>query len=437
MTANDASGDDGHAARTEHPNEFYVMVRIDSSDEQELEIDDQQEDEIASDLDSINANLGGKKSGWRLDPEPRPDPYHAHHHRIVVPVKVTHPPQLTRQRAILSLSDLVDELRTPPVPIEIVLDPPIVRFPGHKPTHSMHPVPLAVGTGSPDGVMHPTPVAVVADAPPRGSGDTLPHGRRPVVALLDTKVERHQWLGAPGMTLGGDAFWVDAAATEHPWVPGPRLDPEPESREPAVYEGHGTFCAGLIRQLAPDAQVLAVHVARVHNRHVYGDHILNALGWLHHAGLAAGDVVCLPSGVRGMSEDDDYLDLLRRVLTRLTEHGIRVVAAAGNDGSSERVYPAAFASTGVADGDRLVSVGAYDTDGKTRAWFSNHGAWVTRWEIGTDVVSTFPAVDGAAAAGFARWSGTSFAAAIHAGRLVRHPVPPSEEAAPPATQAVR
>jgi subtilisin family serine protease len=349
---------------------------------------------------------------------------------------VTHPPQLTQERTTLGLSHLIDELRRLSVPIEIVGDPQIFRFPGHKPTFVMHASPIYSGAGTPHSDIGRAPVAVVADPPPRGSRDTLPDGRRPVVALLDTKVERHDWLGEPGKTLGGDAFWVDATATEPRWVPGPRLDLEPESPKLGVYEGHGTFCAGLIRQLAPDAQVLAVHVARVHNRHVYGDHILNALGWLHHTGLVSGDVVCLPSGFHRMSGDDEYLKLLRRVLTRLTKHGIRVVAAAGNEGSSEPVYPAAFASTGVADGDRLVSVGAYDTDGKTPASFSNHGTWVTRWEIGTNVVSTFPAVDGAAAPGFARWSGTSFAAAIHAGRLARNPVRPSEEAAAPA-HAVR
>ena len=297
----------------------------------------------------------------------------------------------------------------------------------------MHTSPTYHGAGSPDDGIGRAPVAVVADPPPRRPRDTLPGGRRPVVALLDTKVERHDWLGEPGRALGGDAFWVNATATEPRWVPGPRLDAEPESPKLGVYEGHGTFCAGLIRQLAPDAQVLAVHVARDYNRDVYGDHILNALGWLHHAGLAPDDVVCVPGGFELVSGDnDEYLDLLRRVLARLTEAGIRVVAAAGNDGSSDPVYPAAFASTGVADGGGLVSVGALNTDGKTPASFSNHGTWVTQWEIGASVVSTFPTVDGAAAPGFARWSGTSFAAAIHAARLARKPVPPSVEAAAPA-----
>ena len=133
----------------------------------------------------------------------------------------------------------------------------------------------------------------------------------------------------------------------------------PRARELGVYEGHGTFCAGLIRQMAPDAQVLAVHVARDYNRDVYGDHILNALGWLHHAGLAPGDVVCVPSGFEPVpGTDDEYLACSAASLARLIEAGIRVVAAAGNDGSSELVYPAAFASTDVADGVRLVSVGA-------------------------------------------------------------------------------
>ena len=497
MTVNDASGEDRRVVRTENPNEFYVMLRpastdpgleIGSSDEEKLEIGSWAEEMLERGLKEANDDLRGKGSGWRLESEPGPE------HRIVVPVKVTHPPQLTATRVTMGLTDLSDELHRLTTPIEMVVDPLIFRFPGHKPTFSAFGLSAPpLGADSPDGDIGRVPVAVLADPPGRASCDMLPGSRRRVVALLDTKLERHDWLGEPGTALGGDAFWVDAITTKHPWVPGPRLDPEPERRELGVYEGHGTFCAGLIRQMAPDAQVLALHVARDHNRHVYGDHILNALSWLHYAGLVPGDVVCLPSGFKPVpGVDNKYLALLRRALARLIEDGVRVVAAAGNQACSELIYPAAFASTDVPDGLRLASVGAYNTDGKTPAHFSNHGTWVTRWEIGTGVVSTFPAVDKAATpkltaepdgadpagfpgrttadpddftrrkpagahdptgptpadqdelpvwelaeeveltAGFARWSGTSFAAAVHAARLARKPVPPSAEAAAPA-----
>ena len=278
----------------------------------------------------------------------------------------------------------------------------------------------------------------------------------------------HPWLGPPDPSLGGAGFWVDAQSLG--WDPGPRVHSPapPDGPELGDNEGHGTFSAGLVRQVAPDAQVLAVRIIPDRGE-VYGDHVLNALAWL--AGptgpdeedsprLVEGDVVCLPAGFRPeLPTDGSFLQWLADVLEPLARRGVRVVAAAGNDGRPEAVYPAAFAvSPGVPDSVRVVSVGALNPDGKTPAYFSNHGPWVSRWEIGTSVVSTFPMVDGGAApelvagagpadpagferrsadpddftGGFARWSGTSFAAAICAARLVRGgsgPAAPSDRAA--------
>jgi ferredoxin len=132
-------------------------------------------------------------------------------------------------------------------------------------------------------------------------------------------------------------------------------------------------------------------------------------------------------------------------LGELGQRDIVVVAAAGNDGEPYPVYPAAFAVAPQQPRTPLVSVGALNTNGRTRAEFSNYGDdlyghWVTAWEVGTSVVSTFPPVDGAArpelvsegegnresadpddfTGGFARWSGTSFAATIYAAKLAQH-----------------
>ena len=139
MTVNDASGEDRRIVRTENPNEFYVMLRpastdpgleIGSSDEEKLEIGSWAEEMLEIGLKEANDDLRGKGSGWRLESEPGPE------HRIVVPVKVTHPPQLTATRVTLGLTDLSDELHKLTTPIEMVVDPLIFRFPGHKPTFS-------------------------------------------------------------------------------------------------------------------------------------------------------------------------------------------------------------------------------------------------------------------------------------------------------------
>jgi hypothetical protein len=361
-----------------------------------------------------NANrvLTDRGSGWYVSVE-KPGT-----HPFVIPLVLEHTPPQGRRPVPehLDVLGLMPELHA-------LLDPLLVGTVAYKPG--------ALTRGDHGRV----PVSVRVGAPPRHPAE----GRRPVVAILDTDVAAHEWWdGDPA----DDRFCVDARGLG--WDPGPRLpDPaeaKPESqRELGEQEGHGTFTAGLVRQIAPDAQVLAVHTIADEGV-VQGDHVLNALEWVRGQ-LRKGDVVCLPFGFRPMLPNDRrYLDLLAVVLGRLAYAGVTVVAAAGNDGDDDPVYPAAFAaSTGTPEPFRIRSVGAVNVrDDGTRAYYSNGGNWVTRWEVGTSLVSTFPAINAAGAAefelpakdrprrsadpddfsgGFARWSGTSFAAAIHAARI--------------------
>ncbi|OLB79453.1 MAG: hypothetical protein AUI14_10305 [Actinobacteria bacterium 13_2_20CM_2_71_6] len=64
----------------------------------------------------------------------------------------------------------------------------------------------------------------------------------------------------------------------------------------------------------------------------------------------------------------------------------------------------------------MVSVGAAAPDG-TPALFSNRGPWVKQWLPGSDVVSLMPETleEADPGNGYARWSGTSLAAARYAG----------------------
>lgn len=459
MTTNDASGGYHYEPfSTQNPEDMpeqIVLVKVPYSGD------------LDEDLANATQKLMEAGSGWRLKREPDGT------HPFVIPIKVTYEPVGPAEQSRLDIPSALDKLRHP---IPILLDQMFIPDPGHR------------TNGPTRGDVDRVPVAVLAKEPPPRKAVS---GRRPVVALLDTAVEPHEWLGAYDTGLGGDGFWVNARRMG--WDPGPLLDPPKtvKHRELGEAEGHGTFSAGLVRQIAPDAQVLAVQVFRDDGR-VYGHHLLNALHWLvkerledEDQVLRAGDVVCIPAGFQPVFPGDrPYLRLLGTVLARLAERGIRVVAAAGNDGSADPVYPAAFAvSEGVPEGVRLVSVGATNPDGKTPAYFSNHGRWVTRWEVGTSVLSIFPMVNRAAApalvihphredpdyfparetpdpddfvrrkptssddppawelnedeveltGGFARWSGTSFAAAIHAAKLAQERVGPAHGAgaAPP------
>jgi Subtilase family len=361
-----------------------------------------------------NANrvLTDRGSGWRVSVE-EPGT-----HAFVIPLVLEHtpPPGSRPVPEHLDVLGLMPELQA-------LLDPLLVGTVAYKPG--------ALTRGDHGRV----PVSVRVGAPPRRPAG----GRRPVVAILDTDVAAHEWWDGD---RADDRFCVDAR--ERGWNPGPRL-PNPADAKPASptelgeQEGHGTFTAGLVRQIAPDAQVLAVHTI-ADDGVVQGDHVLNALEWVRGQ-LREGDVVCLPFGFHPMlPADRRYLDWLAVVLGRLANAGVTVAAAAGNDGEDDPVYPAAFAaSTGTPEQFRIRSVGAVNVrDDGTRAYYSNGGNWVTRWEVGTSLVSTFPAINAVGAAefdlpaknrprrsadpddfsgGFARWSGTSFAAAIHAARI--------------------
>ena len=285
------------------------------------------------------------------------------------------------------------------------------------------------------------------EAPPRA-----PEGaRRPVVALVDSLVRPHPWLGDGG---GSDPFWRDARTGPDGWRPFGDLPPElaigfalmGQDDPRSTHAGHGTFLAGLVRQIAPNSRVLSLPV--MHRTGVVDDLLVqSALDWLldrcrrahpGHPDLFV-DVVNLSfgeylRGARNVPQESPLLDTIRE----LGSLGVRVVASAGNRATDNPVIPAAWApEDSDAERSALVSVGALDPDGD-RAVYSNHGDWVQAQAPGTALVSTLPEFDhvpwpdtefaGAGkgedpnlqASGFGLWSGTSFAAGWLSATIAKH-----------------
>ena len=270
--------------------------------------------------------------------------------------------------------------------------------------------------------------------PPVRSVSDPTAGRRPVVAVLDTQVREHPWLGDGE---ADDTFWQDARNAPDAWVPD--FDVPDESGDGQLtHAGHGTFIAGIVRLLAPDARVLSVPVMHG-NGAVEEGHVIKALRWLHERVTSEFDdqpdrfvdVVNLSFGRYLL--DDHPIDTteLSRVLTDLAQIGVQVVASAGNQPMETEVFPAVLSKETAAPGrPGLVSVGARDPDG-TPADYTSTGDWVTVMAPGTAVVSTLPKffhavwpppddADGIEkllpdpnfqASGIGQWSGTSFAAA--------------------------
>ncbi|WP_426506193.1 S8 family peptidase [Dactylosporangium sp. McL0621] len=165
--------------------------------------------------------------------------------------------------------------------------------------------------------------------------------------------------------------------------------------------GHANFVAG----------VMLGRSRRVRPRVV---RIVDTFGVCRESDLVAalrqaGDDPIINLSLGGYSLDDRPPVLLTAALAELLTNGDRVVvAAAGNDGQHDRPFwPAAYAGTGAPWRRRVVAVAAHD--GRRICNWSNTGPWITLAAPGADVLSTYVHHDGFPD-GWARWSGTSFAA---------------------------
>jgi hypothetical protein len=268
-----------------------------------------------------------------------------------------------------------------------------------------------------------------------------PSGHHPVIALLDSGVRPHDWLPAGG----GPPSVLDAADSPHWSSSVGKDDPGKGPYPPGTHWGHGTFIAGLIWQAAPRAQILSIRVMDSAGQVADGD-VAAALTWLDHLSPVRPDIVLMAFGRRREHHHDHGLDHVRQAISQLAGRGVTIVASAGNDGSTDPVYPAAFAAETALSGS-VVSVGARISETEW-APYSNRGPWVLEARNGTNIISTHPQTFHHAAAdqivppptsddpsvhddhdgydthvmfadpmGFAWWSGTSFAAAIYAGQL--------------------
>ncbi|GLZ31371.1 hypothetical protein Lesp02_35590 [Lentzea sp. NBRC 105346] len=148
---------------------------------------------------------------------------------------------------------------------------------------------------------------------------------------------------------------------------------------------HGALVEGVLRHHAPG---VTVRHADVLTPDGFGDDLSLARGLRE----MVADVVLVASGT--YTFDDRCPPVLARAFPALS-----VVAAAGNGGSSRPWWPAADSA--------VTGVGALD------ARFSGTGPWVDVWEAGVDVPTDGPTQS--------LCTGTSFAAAVHAARMVSRP----------------
>ena len=213
-----------------------------------------------------------------------------------------------------------------------------------------------------------------------------------------------------------------ADAASHSWLAGVVGDPDPlpplapDGTQPIPpYTGHGTFVAGVTRCMAPAADVIVTNAFAIAGSTLESDlvpRLVEALGLgvdIFHLTIATSSRGDLP-----LIAFEAWLKLLRQY------KGVVCVVAAGNDGSRQPSWPAAFSE--------VVSVGALAADWRSRASFSNFGGWVDVYAPGRSLVNAYATGTYTCHVepyrgqdrtfyGMAKWSGTSFSTPVVTGLI--------------------
>lgn len=300
---------------------------------------------------------------------------------------------VTRVFTTQDVPSMVTRLRTPPVSTRARSIPGLAVYPNH--------VLRGLGHSSPKPGSPPRP-ATAGEAPPV-PGPVDPTGVR--ITVLDSGVDPEAVKGKLSPFASGDDDSVTVTAG--------MLD---------RYAGHGTFIAGILRRQAPGADI---EVKKLFDGAGFIDDVQLATAL---TALATADVQVVVLSLGGYTADNLPCPAMEAALSDLLDTGTVVVAAAGNENTSRPSWPAAF--------KRVVAVAAVDAE-REKACFSNYGAWVDACAEGVDIVSTFvhspyPAAPHSGPVGcpevlpepggfdgFARWSGTSFAAPRVAAAIAR------------------
>jgi subtilisin family serine protease len=189
--------------------------------------------------------------------------------------------------------------------------------------------------------------------------------------------------------------------------------------------GHGSYCAGIVQQIVPEAHIV---VSKKLDSDGFAHELRVARELVEQVrqGLEAGQHVVVNLSFGTETADDERPVALSAALEIIdemahdAEREALVVAAAGNFGHDRPCYPAAFAS---------VTAVAALTQGMQPAEWSSRGAWVDVCTIGEGVRSTFvPGIESPFSDyrfeefpenAWALWSGTSFAAPQVAGAIAK------------------
>jgi subtilisin family serine protease len=235
-----------------------------------------------------------------------------------------------------------------------------------------------------------------------------------IVAVIDTGVDINHPVLVPVLLPGYDFTRNQPGASE--WLDMPQLQTQSGSTQqsgvvqqqsaaildqqsaaildgqPFAAFGHGTMTSGVVHLVAPKAKILPLKAFSS-----------NGTGYLSNIIAAMYYAVQHNANVVNMSFDlSTPSPALSQAVSYANHANVVLVAAAGNESTSARVYPAAL--------NGYVMGIASTTDWDARSSFSNYGSsdvWIAA--PGEYVISTFPG------GGYAAASGTSFSSPLVAG----------------------
>jgi thermitase len=208
------------------------------------------------------------------------------------------------------------------------------------------------------------------------------------IAVIDSGIDLNHSLFA-GKLVGSPEAW-DYVGN----------DPTPQDEAGGNGYGHGTAVAGIILQVAPRAKILPIRVLRPDGTANTAD-VVAAIGRAVYYGA---NIINLSLGTGG------YDQSLMDICTWANNNGVRIVAAAGNNGQLNNLDSPALFSWSPGTYQMTIGVGSVNANDQ-RSSFSSYGDNVYTFAPGENIWSAYPGNQSAT------FTGTSFAAPIVSGSI--------------------
>jgi subtilisin family serine protease len=226
-----------------------------------------------------------------------------------------------------------------------------------------------------------------------------------VVAIIDTGIAlshpdisshiRINPLEIPSDQVDNDSNGFTDDATGWDFLDGDNDPKEARFDAQPLVSGHGTFVAGLIALIAPEAKIIPIRA-------------FDSSGLSDAFTVAAAIRYAADQGARVINlsfSSPEESQLVRDAVVYARQRGALLVAPAGNDNkdiTSAAEFPAGW-------NQDVLAVAAIDSTG-LKADFSNYGSAVSVSAPGVQLYSAYPPVNDTQ--DYAVWSGTSFAASL-------------------------